>query len=430
MSQSRNQFHSKAVSGAFMHSMQYFLASSKDVVMQNPNFKNPALHNPAADPNGIAMYCVHGTADLNGSFRKLAYGLLDSACKPKLSDTISGIHLLSFRQRGRGKSIKFFAEDLRAKININGHKHVTLMGHSRGGLVAAYYAEHFAALDGVTVHGAVLINSPVRGAMLAMRPLSYISESVREMETNSQFTNALSARIIKANKQKKYYFVASRNDSIVHPEFSYLKENCHSLYLDPNHGHLSVMRSTRLIGHLASCINAMADRFFKSFAVPADSVALSPEERASELARKPKPQTLRMIHSTLFYEIDEELERLKKEMHLFSCSAKKRALTQLQKSIAVRLAVTPIGAASFGDVIVQALQEVELKSGRQLHDLIVEPLNGIFSLLKSTPPQSRTFLVNLIRKYNSIPIPQDVLQVDVTLAVEEKKQEHRSPSPK
>jgi hypothetical protein len=49
MSQSRNQFHPKALSGAVMHSTQYFRAIFKDIIIPNPNFKNPALLNPAQD---------------------------------------------------------------------------------------------------------------------------------------------------------------------------------------------------------------------------------------------------------------------------------------------------------------------------------------------------------------------------------------------
>lgn len=116
------------------------------------------------------------------------------------------MNLIAFDQRYQGRSIEFFAEQLRDKIKTNQHQRVILMAHSRGGLVASYFAEFLAGDAGVKVPWVITVGTPFNGSYLAMKPLSWFSDSVREMEINSEFLLHLKEQIIK-NSSSHYHFL-------------------------------------------------------------------------------------------------------------------------------------------------------------------------------------------------------------------------------
>jgi predicted alpha/beta hydrolase family esterase len=232
--------------GMFAHTYYWLTSPSGDQIYQNPSYKN--------EPNqesGTAIYFIHGTADQSSAFQRIAERLIQAG----LPDEISFLNLLSFNQRYQGKSIVFFAEQLRDKIKANHHRRVILIAHSRGGLVASYFAEFMANLAGIEVPLIITVGTPFNGSYLAMKPLSWFSESIKEMEIDSEFLTRLKEKIMK-NSISNYHFFIATDDAIVPGEAGYIKEYVdkypHSLTILDRHGHLSVMSSNRLVSRIAS----------------------------------------------------------------------------------------------------------------------------------------------------------------------------------
>jgi pimeloyl-ACP methyl ester carboxylesterase len=213
-----------------------------DVILQNP--KN--VHKETMD-NEIAIYCIHGICD-----RASAFTLVAERIKNHLPDEISSVHLVTFNHRWRGKNIEFFAEQLKNKIQENNHKNIILLGHSRGGLIAAYFAEYLAAAATVNVHAVITISTPFAGSDYAIRPITWISSSVDEMRINSNFLKNLNDKI--KDSSLKYYYFAAQNDWLVPPKSSCIKECKDQMKTLDRHGHLSIMSSHRLVEDIRTCL--------------------------------------------------------------------------------------------------------------------------------------------------------------------------------
>ncbi|ASQ46935.1 Alpha/beta hydrolase family protein [Legionella clemsonensis] len=220
---------------------------SGDIVYYNPNFKIPDTAEPSLR-KGIAIYCVHGTADQPGSFSRIVERLIEKG----LPDYVSTIHLVSFEHRYAGKGIKYFARELIKKIGANEHEQVILMGHSRGGLVISRAAEYLAARSGITVHALFSICAPYKGSDWAMKPLSLFSISVAQMEVKAELLEQLNKAV--SDSKHDYHFIGAAEDAIVAPSASYVDDYVKThpgsrLILD-RHGHLSIMSSRRLVTYI------------------------------------------------------------------------------------------------------------------------------------------------------------------------------------
>lgn len=211
----------------------WFTSTSSDVIE-----KNPAADAKEAD---IGIYCIHGTADRNGSFSVLAKKMLSR--NGGLSTQIASIHLLAFERRGVGISIKFFAYQLLEKIKQNNHKKVILMGHSRGGVVSAYFAENLAKEAGIQVLLVMPICSPFDGSALSFL-LSGVSDSMHELEQMSAFLVALNKKIAKS--EIPYFYIAADDDMVVAPKACCVPEHKDFMRTISNEAHLSIMSSDKL----------------------------------------------------------------------------------------------------------------------------------------------------------------------------------------
>lgn len=237
--------------GIFTHSYYWLTSPSGDIVYQNsiPGYRNNM-------DQEAAIYFVHGTFDQPAAFVKIARRLINAG----LPVEISSLNLVGFEQRYTGQSIKKFAEQLGNKIVNNEHKRVILIAHSRGGLVAAHFAEFLAEKLGIEVLFIVPVSAPFSGSYLAMKPLSLFSDSVREMESGSEFLQDLKKKIIE-NPSTSYYPVVAAEDGIVTGDSGYLPEyvekhpNC-LLVLD-RHAHLSIMSSRRLVARIHELIQQL-----------------------------------------------------------------------------------------------------------------------------------------------------------------------------
>ncbi|CEK09689.1 alpha/beta hydrolase [Legionella hackeliae] len=253
-----------STTGAISHTY-YWLTSlmSGDIVYRNPNFKTPETSDPSLR-KGVAIYCVHGTGDQPGAFVRIIERLI----KKGLPDHISSIHSVGFEHRYQGKGIKFFAKELIEKIKTNGHEHVILIGHSRGGLVISQAAEFLAEESGIHVHSLFPICAPYKGSAWAMKPLTLVSTSVAQMEPEAAILHKLNEAI--SNSTKEYNFIGVDNDGLVTTDSSYVdnyvKKNPGASKIFDRHGHLSVMSSWRLVDHIYQGILAVGRRLFPDMA--------------------------------------------------------------------------------------------------------------------------------------------------------------------
>lgn len=241
---------------------------SGDIVYHNPHFKAPDTDDPSLR-KGIAIYCVHGTADQPGSFARIIERLLEKG----LPDYISTIHLVSFEQRYQGKGIKFFARELMKKIRANEHEHVIFMGHSRGGLIISRAAEYLAAHWGVAVHSLFSICAPYKGSDWAMKPISMFSTSVSQMEVKSKLLEQLNEAV--SNSKNDYHFIGAEEDAIVAPAAAcvdkYVEKHPASKLVLDRHGHLSIMSSWRLVSYIQTQLVELGNRLFPK--VPEESLS-------------------------------------------------------------------------------------------------------------------------------------------------------------
>lgn len=203
--------------------------------------------NNTAGQSDIAIYCIHGTCDNVSAFYYIMKNIKDA-----LPKEICSVHVPAFTDRWHGQSIEYFAEELKNKILDNNHKNVILIGHSRGGIVASYFAEYLAAEINVNVLGVIAISAPFTGSKHAIWPLRWMSTSVDEMKINSDFLNKLNNRIRKSTK--RYFYVAAKYDWLVPPESTALPEQKETIKILDDEGHLSMMLSPLLVDYIKDCI--------------------------------------------------------------------------------------------------------------------------------------------------------------------------------
>ena len=299
---------------AIYHSLRWLTTRLTDITYKNPNFKAPVTDNAVLN-EGIAIYCVHGTADNVVAFDDAANYL--AGCLPT---AVSGMHLVAFDERGKGISIRDFARQLANKIIANGHKTVILAGHSRGGLVAAYLYEFLAREAGINVVFSFSIGSPYGGSPLALPPMTWVSKSVQEMQKDSDFLKEL-----KAKKDSSHHYVcaAAADDYIVNVKDANFNEETPPTVFE-NQSHLSVMHDPKMLRFFHQTIHAEVHRVIPSS--PFLSVAAEMKEEGSdEKSRKIVPALW-----DVYFEVTLYLEDLKRRVHLTSSADKIKIFTQLQ----------------------------------------------------------------------------------------------------
>jgi pimeloyl-ACP methyl ester carboxylesterase len=233
--------------GFFRHCGRYLLSKSSDHFYPNPNFI------PASE-DIKSIYCVHGTADRSGAFE-----LVKDKMLARLPANISGIYLLAFDNRLKGVSIKEFSRQLHEKIKANQDKKVILMGHSRGALVSAWFAENLAATADIQVDVVISVCGPFKGSPVALAPLAAASDSVHEMRLDSDFLQELTPLVLAS--QVRYAFVGASSDCLVwhddwHP-YENGTRNERFLYHD-SHAHLSILTSNVLVDWMLTHLNPEA----------------------------------------------------------------------------------------------------------------------------------------------------------------------------
>jgi hypothetical protein len=227
------------ITGALRHCYLWVTSSGGHEVLDNPAYR--ASIDSADEPT--AIICVHGTADRSSAFKLVAERLIN-----QLPDTISSIHLAAFDERGKGKEIEEFSRQLLTTIQNLGIKKVILMGHSRGGLVCAYFAEYLAESAGIHVMSVFGLASPFGGSDKATWPLTWFSTSVAQMAEQSDFLVKLCQKMTQSTIP--YYYFAAEKDELVPLSSTYIAGGENQLIILRRHGHLSMMSSWKLVEHL------------------------------------------------------------------------------------------------------------------------------------------------------------------------------------
>ncbi len=118
---------------------------------------------------------------------------------------------------------------------------LTLIGHSMGGLVSAWYAAKIAEPGKVT--DVITIGSPMNGTKLAAIA---IGPNGREMEYGSDFVQKLQKECLQ-NDKIRFYHIASKSDQIVFPYSSALTGlHPEREYLVDDIGHMTLILSFRV----------------------------------------------------------------------------------------------------------------------------------------------------------------------------------------
>lgn len=392
------------IRGAVRHSAAWVGASFSSVEYKNPKFVSRPEWEGSELERGIGVYCVHGTADRTSSFDHVARHLL-----PNLPPEVSSIHLPAFQHRAQGAGIEDYAEQLARIIKKNGHTSVVLMGHSRGGLIASYLTEYLAEKYGITVLQVYTMGTPYGGSSLAMPPLNLISQSVKQMETNSPFLKELSARVRRSSVP--YINFAAEYDGLVALKDTFVDNDERLPFVLRRHNHLSMMFSQSMINHIQSRLPNCCPQLLTT---PSQTtVALDEKKQESkiedefEVVDEQPDASL----SETYYEVDCQIESLASHIHLQSSATKVKVLHELQKKLWYMLENNDRGEAyseakTIGEFISAFMSDTKVFSEGKPMDLLAEQLNYPLTLFSSSAPSSQQFVTTLIQKYSKAPLPE------------------------
>lgn len=389
--------------GALRHCWLWLTSASGDLVYRNPNYtapKPPATTSPdAAAPidvpdDSTAIYCVHGTADRVSAFSLIANRLVDD-----LPEKISSMNLVSFDHRAQGVGIEEYARQLVEKIKAAGHKKVILMGHSRGALIAAYVTEYLAKDAGITVEAVFPIGGPFSGSGYALPPLSWLSDSVKQMEISSDFLKSLVDKV--RISTVPYFYYAAENDALVPIESAYVSEHKDSLVVLERHGHLSMMSSHKLVAHIRQRLEKIS--------APVNAAESKKEDNSAQkddVNKTVEALSLGAVSS----EIKEQIDILEKATYLRSPAAKIQVLKQLRLKLEEmregRRGEDYLEAQSVGGFIAAFMQDGKANNNVKPIDVLNEPLNYPLNFFQGPYAGSRIFIEDVISRYNEIRLPE------------------------
>ena len=177
------------------------------VILAHCTFPFPqSAHNPKSDEGGDPVIFIHGYLTTSGLWFYF---------RQKCGE--AGLRNLYFVDLGNPlASIEHHAETLKREVNevvrITGKKHLKLVGHSMGGLIAAYYISYLSESNGVNVTGFVSLAAPFEGTPWGNFGFGI---SPRQMIPYSAFLLSLKASFKK--RAPKTLFLESISDWVVNP---------------------------------------------------------------------------------------------------------------------------------------------------------------------------------------------------------------------
>lgn len=229
---------------SFFHTIWRWVTSkTTTVVIKNDN---------AIDgKNDIAVLFIHGTLAREGCFKTMVEKLVHH-----LPENITSLHRLSFKNQFRILPISNYAEQLIEYAEQHNLKELILVGHSRGGNIAAY-VDYLVKewKKNITIHAVISLGSPLMGSNIEGWRIASI-KPLHEMQSNSEFLAELN-KFLDINDDKYYYFGAE-NDAIVSPRSACrnYQSKHHVVLKDENH--LSLTTSPMLIKHIDEILHVIA----------------------------------------------------------------------------------------------------------------------------------------------------------------------------
>jgi triacylglycerol esterase/lipase EstA (alpha/beta hydrolase family) len=192
---------------------------------------------------GVPILLIHGYCMNSGMWIPFEYNIRKKNLGPiytlNLFPPFTGIENLAAQVKKKIASIR---------SDGNNNK-VILIGHSQGGLVAAYYAEHLAPEGEVSK--VITIASPLKGTRMGKLG---IGKNSRQMSLNSAFTSALASKI-RCNERILYYHISMKMDNLILPSSSALLNTHPSREATFDHvGHLSSAFSPKVAQKVAEWI--------------------------------------------------------------------------------------------------------------------------------------------------------------------------------
>lgn len=393
---------SLGIVGALMHTVEWVTSTSGDLFLPNPNFRLEDWEGSSCE-TGIGLYCVHGTADRNGSFRNIANQISAS-----LPDSISSIHLVCFE--GWGLGIAALAQQLLTKIKANNHREVILMGHSRGGLLITYLAEYLARAAGITVHAIFTMGTPFGGAVVpGMDLLSMVSKSVEEMKPGSSFLNDLISKILLSNI--RYIHFAAQYDGLVAVKETYV--NSIPIVLR-GHNHLSMMQNAKemvtIIKHRLH--DVCPARLMRPMALKRCEEAQV--KNSKEKIRKEKFEFIEAEGdrnlTRLCYDLDCQIQELRSTRNIRSAEPKFKILTHLRKLFNDMLQSEQRGqyypeAKTIDQFINDFMGDTKIERNTTPRAILSQQRNPL-TAFGNTKTTSERFIQDLLVKYKNVSLPQ------------------------
>lgn len=229
----------KPATGASKHVLQWLTTSFGEKAYINSKRQNDDT--PFSD-NDIAVLYIHGTADRACGGKNLVLKL-----RHTLPKEMRAFYLISFSNRFQKKGIDDFSKQLIEKMRSlrrTGIKKFILIGHSRGGLIAAHTAQSLSkpSINTFHIEMVITLSAPFNGSHLAMKEFQWMSKSIEQMNKGSSFLHELRTNI-ENEPACPYTFFSGTRDLIVHDKAKvrgYIEKNSGSEYKLSGHGHLSI----------------------------------------------------------------------------------------------------------------------------------------------------------------------------------------------
>ncbi len=188
--------------------------------------------------NNSPILLVHGYLHNKSGFALLHWRLREENLGPiyslNLTPPFSSIEHFASLVKERAAEIE----------KETGKKELIIIGHSMGGVVAAFYAEYIAPEGKVS--DIITIASPLKGT-----PLAYLGVGAccRQMQINSDLIRALYQRI-KHNRQLRYHHMSSKVDSIVPASYGLIGEYLERERIYPDISHAGFFFSKKVASQI------------------------------------------------------------------------------------------------------------------------------------------------------------------------------------
>jgi triacylglycerol esterase/lipase EstA (alpha/beta hydrolase family) len=218
-----------------LHAVAMEVNSGIASAMLFPLTLSQSYHTPKGNPNGRPILMVNGYLSFGSTWHYQRQRLVEAGFGPIYTVNV-----------GSGKSIKTYAKQLETKVKEiqeeTGRNDLTLIGHSKGGLVSSYFATHYADSIGAKIKDVVTIGSPLAGT-----PVAYLGPGydAREMTSGSKFHKELRDKI-KKHPEIRFSHIASTADEVVPLSSALLGDDKTRQFVLKDLGHLGLVFSSRV----------------------------------------------------------------------------------------------------------------------------------------------------------------------------------------